>query len=345
VFVGNLPVKIKAKAVKKIFKEYGVVEAVRFRSLSLCTLEEANKDKAISREQVIKTRRLQKNEDSTINAYVVYATKEEAAAAVAGASGIEITGKVIRCDIAGGSAAKQHDHERSVFVGNLPHIVTEDEVRLFFEDCGDIESVRIPRDRLTSAGKGFGYVLFADRGSVSTALQKNAFKFKDRPLRVNRSTAKPEPTTKAVKRAKLAKKKGKGKGKGKDGADDEEKNPLDTADEGETSKFNNAGRSTVKVGRSSSSFHKQGGGKAGVALKPQQRADDGKKKRWRDADATDTNIKGKSKKKTADGKKKRHRNNEAGAGAAAAAGKAPGAKKKAQGGKGATIKVKAKAKV
>ena len=134
-------------------------------------------------------------------------------------------------------------------MGNLPHIVTEDEVRDHFADCGEVESVRIPRDRLTSAGKGFGYVLFADRGSVSTALEKNHLKFKERPLRVSRSSSKPEPTPKAVKKSR----------RGGDGD-----KPLDKpaapepGEKGSTSKFNNAGRTVMATGRSSASYRKQG---------------------------------------------------------------------------------------
>ena len=44
---------------KRLFKEHGTIESIRFRSLALCALEEKNQDKAISREQVVKTRRLQ----------------------------------------------------------------------------------------------------------------------------------------------------------------------------------------------------------------------------------------------------------------------------------------------
>ena len=36
----------------------------------------------------------------------------------------------------------------------------EEKVREHFEDCGEIENVRLIKDRKTQLGKGFGYVLF-----------------------------------------------------------------------------------------------------------------------------------------------------------------------------------------
>uniref|UniRef100_A0A673G360 RNA binding motif protein 34 n=1 Tax=Sinocyclocheilus rhinocerous TaxID=307959 RepID=A0A673G360_9TELE len=41
----------------------------------------------------------------------------------------------------------QLDHKRSVFVGNLPYDVMEPPVREHFEDCGNVEAVRLVRDR------------------------------------------------------------------------------------------------------------------------------------------------------------------------------------------------------
>jgi len=52
------------------------------------------------------------------------------------------------------------DHKRSVFVGNLPFDVQDEDVWNTFERCGEIEFVRIVRDKKTNVGKGFGYVQF-----------------------------------------------------------------------------------------------------------------------------------------------------------------------------------------
>ena len=53
-----------------------------------------------------------------------------------------------------------HDHKRSVFVGNLPFDVQDEDLYTHFARCGDIEFVRVVRDKKTNIGKGFGYVQF-----------------------------------------------------------------------------------------------------------------------------------------------------------------------------------------
>lgn len=53
-----------------------------------------------------------------------------------------------------------HDHKRSVFVGNLPFDVQDEDLYLHFMRCGEIEFVRVVRDKKTNIGKGFGYIQF-----------------------------------------------------------------------------------------------------------------------------------------------------------------------------------------
>ena len=38
--------------------------------------------------------------------------------------------------------------------------IEEENIRIHFEDCGEIENVRVIRDRKTNLGKGFCYILF-----------------------------------------------------------------------------------------------------------------------------------------------------------------------------------------
>lgn len=38
--------------------------------------------------------------------------------------------------------------------------VSEEDLRQHFTDCGDIEDIRLVRDKATGIGKGFGYVRF-----------------------------------------------------------------------------------------------------------------------------------------------------------------------------------------
>ena len=54
--------------------------------------------------------------------------------------------------------SKKNDYETTVFIGNLPFRIEEEDVRSHFEQAGTVEYVRIIRDPVTLQGKGFGYV-------------------------------------------------------------------------------------------------------------------------------------------------------------------------------------------
>jgi nucleolar protein 12 len=62
----------------------------------------------------------------------------------------------------------------------------EEDLWSFFKDSGDIENVRIIRDKKTNLGKGFAYVQFQDRASVDMALRLHDTKMGTRKLRVVR---------------------------------------------------------------------------------------------------------------------------------------------------------------
>jgi RNA recognition motif-containing protein len=46
----------------------------------------------------------------------------------------------------------------NIYVGNLSHDLTEDELRAAFEAFGTVESVNILKDRFTGEPRGFGFV-------------------------------------------------------------------------------------------------------------------------------------------------------------------------------------------
>jgi RNA recognition motif-containing protein len=46
----------------------------------------------------------------------------------------------------------------NIYVGNLSHDVTEDELREAFEASGEVSSCKIITDRLSGASRGFGFV-------------------------------------------------------------------------------------------------------------------------------------------------------------------------------------------
>jgi nucleolar protein 12 len=68
---------------------------------------------------------------------------------------------------------KQSDYNFTLFVGNLPFTIKDEEMYKFFEKCGKISYVRVIRDPKTFYGKGIGYVSFCDKEAYSKALLLN----------------------------------------------------------------------------------------------------------------------------------------------------------------------------
>ncbi|NXG78234.1 RBM34 protein, partial [Baryphthengus martii] len=176
VFVGNLPVDCTVQALKSLFKEYGQIKSVRFRSL-VPAEDTLSKKLAAIKHKVHPNAKF-------INAYVVF--KEECDAIKAlNKNGTEISrGFHIRVDIA--SRNSSHDNKRSVFLGNLSYDISDDAVREHFSVCGGVVAVRVVRDRKTGLGKGFGYILFENTDAVHLALKLNGSDLMGRRVRVKR---------------------------------------------------------------------------------------------------------------------------------------------------------------
>ncbi|RXH70952.1 hypothetical protein DVH24_015574 [Malus domestica] len=165
VFVGNLPLKVKKKALMKEFTKFGEVESVRIRSVPIL-------DTKRPRKGAILTKQIHDKADS-VNAYVVFKTEESAQTSLSNNMAV-VEGHHIRVDRAcpprkklKGESATVYDHTRTVFVGNLPFDVKDEEVYQLF--CGinnlgsSVEAIRIIRDPNYGIGKGIAYVLFRTR--------------------------------------------------------------------------------------------------------------------------------------------------------------------------------------
>lgn len=164
VFVGNLPLSFtkNAKQLKKLFTPCGTVESVRFRSFAVADLKMPRKAAYIKQN-------FNSGRDAC-NAYVVFKSDEPAVIEAALAKNNELVqGRHIRVDRAAQSKA---DTKHSVFVGNLPFDVDEEELRKHFEGCGieGISFVRIVRDPKTSLGKGIGFVGLETEAATMAAL-------------------------------------------------------------------------------------------------------------------------------------------------------------------------------
>ncbi|KAK4364655.1 hypothetical protein RND71_016013 [Anisodus tanguticus] len=189
IFVGNLDLKIKKKALMKEFGSFGEIESVRIRSIPLT---DCNPRKAA----IIK-KKLNDNADS-VNAYVVFKSEESAQASLAHNMAV-VGGRHIRVNRAcpprkkmKGDNSGLYDNKRTVFVGNLPFDVKDEEIyQLFYgmkEFESSIEAVRVIRDPNTLLGKGIAYE------AANVLFRKRNLKLRDRELRLSHSKANSTPS-------------------------------------------------------------------------------------------------------------------------------------------------------
>ncbi|XP_062029527.1 uncharacterized protein LOC133745466 [Rosa rugosa] len=192
IFVGNLPVKVKKKVLIREFSKFGEVESVRIRSVPI-------EDTKAPRKVAVLTKKLHKKADS-VNAYIVFKSEESAQASLSHNMAV-VEEHHIRVDRAcpprkklKGENASVYDHTRTVFVGNLPFEVKDEEVYQLFcgtnnQDSG-VEAIRIIRDSNVGLGKGIAYVLFKTKEAANAVVRKRNLKLRNRELRL--SHAKPE---------------------------------------------------------------------------------------------------------------------------------------------------------
>ena len=81
----------------------------------------------------------------------------------------------------------------NIFVGNLSHDATEDDVRTAFSAFGKVTSVSIIRDKFSNEPRGFGFVEMESNAEAAAAIAgMNGKELKGRPLNVNEARPKTE---------------------------------------------------------------------------------------------------------------------------------------------------------
>jgi RNA recognition motif-containing protein len=76
--------------------------------------------------------------------------------------------------------------ETTLYVGNLDYSATEDDLRRLFTQAGEVQSVRVIKDRDTGRSKGFAFVEMSTQAEAEKAISLlNGFSFHARPLTVN----------------------------------------------------------------------------------------------------------------------------------------------------------------
>lgn len=193
VFLGNIPAICTKKHIKQLFKPYGSIQTIRFRSIKVAQGDLSIRHAKMTGKQIV--------EGSSFNAYIVLSSQSEAENSLT-LNGTLFHGRHLRVDMLAGTK-EEADSNRSVFVGNLPFSADEEKLREVFSICGEIEGVRIVRDRKSGMGKGFGFIAFVDSSGVMFAVKQHKKAVLDgRTLRVCRS--KNQQALQQEKQAKLS---------------------------------------------------------------------------------------------------------------------------------------------
>ena len=79
----------------------------------------------------------------------------------------------------------------NIYVGNLPHKATEDEVRQAFAEFGQVTEVRLIMDKFSGESRGFGFVEMPSKAEAEKAIEEmNGKEFMERALNVNEARPK-----------------------------------------------------------------------------------------------------------------------------------------------------------
>jgi RNA recognition motif-containing protein len=81
----------------------------------------------------------------------------------------------------------------NIYVGNLSYEVTEEDLQEAFKAFGQVESVRIIKDKYSGQSKGFGFVEMPAKAEAQSAINDlNGKELKGRTLNVNEARPRTE---------------------------------------------------------------------------------------------------------------------------------------------------------
>ena len=59
----------------------------------------------------------------------------------------------------------------NIYIGNLSHASTTDNLKALFEEFGDIETVKVIKDRFSGRSKGYGFVEMPSNSDADKAIK------------------------------------------------------------------------------------------------------------------------------------------------------------------------------
>ena len=94
---------------------------------------------------------------------------------------------------------EHRNQDATCYVGNLEASCTEELLTELFAQVGRVQSVYMPKDKLTGAHNGYGFVEFLDMVDADYAIAVlNMVRLLGRPLRVSKSALQDQQSTKEI---------------------------------------------------------------------------------------------------------------------------------------------------
>jgi RNA recognition motif-containing protein len=81
---------------------------------------------------------------------------------------------------------------KSLYIGNLPWSVKDEDLKTKFSEFGNVISARIVADKFSGRSRGFGFVDMEDADAEKAIAAMNGFKWGDREITVNEARPKTE---------------------------------------------------------------------------------------------------------------------------------------------------------
>ena len=89
-----------------------------------------------------------------------------------------------------------------IYIGNIPHNVTEDILDDVFSEFGDVSSANVIKDKHSGRSKGYGFVEMPNDSDASEAIKVlDSSSLQGRNIKVNKARSRREPPVQGRRRA------------------------------------------------------------------------------------------------------------------------------------------------
>lgn len=75
--------------------------------------------------------------------------------------------------------------QNKLYVGNLPYAIDESKLDEIFSSYGDIDEIKLIRDRETGRSRGFAFITFATQQAAEKALEQDNKSIDGQAIKVN----------------------------------------------------------------------------------------------------------------------------------------------------------------